>query len=53
MKIPGMHLESDGRRYLLALGMQVAAEINLDQRTVMEYLLSSVAKAWHKAGRER
>jgi hemolysin D len=53
MKIPASYLEADGRRYNLAPGMQVAAEINLGQRTVIEYLLSPVSKAWHEAGRER
>ncbi len=53
MKIPSTYLEVDGRRYNLAPGMQVAAEINLGQRTVIEYLLSPVSKAWHEAGRER
>jgi hemolysin D len=48
-----LYLESDGRRYKLAPGMQVNAEIHLGQRTVMEYLLSPVSKAWHEAGRER
>jgi HlyD family secretion protein len=33
--------------------MQVAAEIRLGDRTVMEYLLSPVQKAFHEAGRER
>lgn len=47
------HLESDNRRYPLAPGMQVVAEINLGRRTVMEYILSPVQKAWHEAGRER
>ena len=47
------YLESDGRRYPLAPGMQVTAEINLGQRSVMEYILSPVQKAWHEAGRER
>ncbi len=53
VKIPTTYLETDGRRYPLAPGMQVAAEINLGQRTVIEYLLSPVSKAWHEAGRER
>ena len=53
MKIPTTYLEADGRRYNLAPGMQVAAEIHLGRRTVMEYLLSPVSKAWHEAGRER
>jgi HlyD family secretion protein len=47
------HLEADGRRYALAPGMQVGAEINLGTRTVLEYLLSPVQKASHEAGRER
>jgi hemolysin D len=47
------HLESDGHRYTLAPGMQVMAEIHLGSRTVLEYLLSPVRKAFHEAGRER
>ncbi len=47
------HLETDGRRYPLGVGMHVTAEILLGRRTVMEYLLSPVQKAWHEAGRER
>ena len=46
-------LEADGRRYRLVPGMQVTAEINLGTRTVLEYLLSPVRKAFHEAGRER
>ena len=46
-------LESDGARYTLAPGMQVVAEIHLGSRTVLEYLVSPVQKAWHEAGRER
>ena len=46
-------LESDGRRYALAPGMQVVAEIKLGDRTILEYLLSPVRKAFHEAGRER
>lgn len=46
-------LESDSHRYSLAPGMQIAAEIHLGERTVMEYLLSPVQKAFHEAGRER
>lgn len=53
IKIPGSHLEAEGRRYKLAAGMQVAAEIHLGRRTVFEYLVSPVSKAWHEAGRER
>ena len=46
-------LESDGHRYALAPGMQVLAEIHLGDRTVLEYLLSPVRRAFHEAGRER
>jgi HlyD family secretion protein len=46
-------LESDGRRYPLLSGMQVTAEVNLGTRTVMEYVVSPVVKAFHEAGRER
>jgi HlyD family secretion protein len=37
----------------LVSGMQVSAEIKLGERTVLEYLLAPVQKAWHEAGRER
>jgi hemolysin D len=46
-------LAVDGEKYAVAPGMQVAAEINLGTRTVMEYLLSPVQKAFHEAARER
>jgi HlyD family secretion protein len=46
-------LAVDGERYAVSPGMQVAAEIKLGTRTVMEYLLSPVRKAFHEAGRER
>lgn len=46
-------LEFGGRDYALAPGMQIAAEIHLGERTVLEYLLSPVRKAFHEAGRER
>ena len=45
--------ESQGRRLKLTPGMQVAAEIHLGQRSVMEYLLSPIAKVAHEAARER
>jgi hemolysin D len=48
-----MELDPDGRRFPLTAGMQSNAEIRLGTRTVMEYLLSPVRKAWHEAGRER
>jgi len=46
-------LEADGERHRLAPGMQVSAEIHLGTRTVLEYLLSPVGKAFHEAARER
>ena len=46
-------LEADGARHKLMPGMQVDAEISLGDRTVMEYLLSPVTKAFREAGRER
>jgi HlyD family secretion protein len=48
-----MNLEMDEKRFTLSAGMQTNAEIKLGDRTVMEYLLSPVRKAWHEAGRER
>ena len=44
---------AQGVRYSLVPGMQVAAEIHLGTRTVLEYLLSPVSRAFHEAGRER
>lgn len=46
-------LGMDGVPYPLTVGMQTTAEVLLGQRTVAEYLLSPVRKAWHEAGRER
>jgi HlyD family secretion protein len=46
-------LLADGRRYALQPGMQVSGEIHLGTRTVLEYLLSPVRRAFHEAGRER
>lgn len=46
-------LEMDGQRYTLAPGMQVTAEFNLGTRSVLDYLLSPVQRAFHDAGRER
>ncbi|SBP88281.1 HlyD family type I secretion periplasmic adaptor subunit [Thiomonas delicata] len=47
------HLARDGGALTLAPGMRVTAEINLGDRTVLEYLLSPVRKAFFEAGRER
>lgn len=46
-------LVADGARYSLAPGMQVAGEIHLGTRTILEYVLSPVQKAFHEAARER
>lgn len=46
-------LRAQGVQYGLAPGMQVAAEIHLGTRTILEYLLSPVTKAFNEAGRER
>ena len=53
VSLKAMQLEMDNRRFTLSAGMQTNAEILLGTRTVMEYLLSPVRKAWHEAGRER
>lgn len=47
------HLEFDGKHFALSPGMQLAAEINLGTRTVLEYLLSPVRRTAAEAGRER
>jgi hemolysin D len=46
-------LTSSGKTFNLAPGMQVAAEINQGQRTIMEYLLSPVQGVFQEAARER
>jgi hemolysin D len=46
-------LETNGQKHRLSPGMQVSAEIHLGTRTVLEYLLSPVSKAFQEAGRER
>lgn len=46
-------LEIEHARFPLAAGMQTSAEIMLGQRTVAEFLLSPLQKAWHEAARER
>jgi hemolysin D len=43
----------DGIALPLASGMQVIGEIRLGDRTLLEYLLAPVQKAWHEAARER
>jgi hemolysin D len=46
-------LETDGAKHRLTPGMQVSAEIHLGTRSVLEYLLSPVTKAFREAARER
>ena len=53
VELAGQELLADGRRYPLQPGMQVAGEIHLGTRTIAEYLVSPVQKAFHEAGRER
>lgn len=45
--------ESQGGKMKLTPGMQVAAEIHLGQRSVIEYLMSPIQKVAQEAGRER
>ena len=51
--LKSQELVSDKERYRLGSGMQVAGEIHLGTRSILEYVLSPVQKAWHEAGRER
>lgn len=53
VSLKSQHLDADGERYPLTSGMQVAGEIHLGTRTILEYVLSPVKKAWHEAARER
>ncbi len=53
VSLKSQFLEAQGEKFPLAPGMQVSAEINLGTRTVLEYLLSPVQKAFHESARER
>ena len=53
VKLDRAHLEVAGTKLQLTSGMQTVAEIHQGTRTVMEYLLSPVQKAFLEAGRER
>ena len=46
-------IDPQKRTLPMTSGMQIVAEINQGKRSVLEYLLSPVQKAWHEAGRER
>jgi len=51
--LDAQRLMFQGHLLPLASGMQVDAEIRLGERTLLEYLLAPVQKAWHEAARER
>ena len=53
VELAGQQLVADGERYALQPGMQVAGEIHLGTRSILEYVLSPVQKAFHEAARER
>jgi HlyD family secretion protein len=53
VELSGQELVADGERFALQPGMQVASEIHLGTRSILEYVLSPVQKAFHEAGRER
>jgi len=53
VELASQELGYEGQPLRLAPGMQVAAEIHLGRRTVLEYLLSPVQGAFHDAARER
>jgi len=53
IEMKSQYLESDGERLHLTPGMQVDAEIALGDRTILEYVLSPVRKAFHEAAHER
>ena len=53
VEMKGQELIAQGVKYTMVPGMQVVGEIHLGTRTVLEYLLSPVTKAFHEAARER
>jgi HlyD family secretion protein len=53
VELSGQELLADGERFALQPGMQVASEIHLGTRSILEYVLSPVQKAFHEAARER
>jgi HlyD family secretion protein len=53
IRIAEQRLTRNNENHALLPGMQVVAEMKLGERTVLEYLLSSVAKVVNEAGRER
>jgi len=53
VELKSQYLDANGVKHQLTPGMQVDAEIKLGDRTVLEYLLSPVRKAFHEAAHER
>lgn len=53
VRLARQQLLVDGRPLPLTPGMQVVADIHQGRRSVLEYLLSPVRKAWMEAARER
>lgn len=53
LRLRDQELVTENSRFRLSAGMQIVAEMKQGSRSVMEYLLSPVQKAWHEAGRER
>lgn len=53
VNLRSQQLAAGGESYGLSPGMQVSAEIHLGTRTVLEYLLSPVTRAFRESARER
>jgi hemolysin D len=53
IRLNRQELKVDDINYRLTSGMQLSADIKLGERSISDYLLSPVRKAWHEAGRER
>jgi hemolysin D len=51
--LDSQELNAEGKKFKLAAGMQVVAEINQGSRTVMQYLLSPVTRTIDESGHER
>jgi hemolysin D len=53
VSLEAQYLDAQGVQHPLTPGMQTDVEIKLDQRTVLEYVLSPVRQAFHEAAHER
>ena len=51
--LAGQSLAFEGTSLPLTAGMVAVAEIRLGERTLFEYLVAPVRRAWHEAARER